>query len=112
MSERLRRRMAMSRQMLRRPLVRPDAVASLERPLSDDELAEVLDHDVAHWRQEASLLDRAIRYIDARIRAAQQDLMVKRQELQAAWMRMEALESERRQILADQEAADRKNETR
>jgi hypothetical protein len=75
------RRMAMSRQMLQRrpgypPLVRPlpSPPPAPERPLN---------------------------YLDESIRKAQQDVAQKRLDLQASWTRLQALESEKKQILVE-----------
>ncbi len=101
-STRLQRRMAMSRRMLQRQLpVRPDAAAVLGRPLTDDEQTDVLLHDVHQaLHGDAALRTRALHDLNQRISQAQQELVVKRLELQAAWQRLDLLETEKRHILA------------
>jgi len=114
MDPRVKRRMAMSRRLLDRPLavVPPAEKGPLTRPLTPAEEIELLRHDVRHLTGERSLLERALEDIDRRIRRAQQDVTVKRQDLQKAWSGLVALETERRQILAEQATADRQKETR
>jgi hypothetical protein len=102
MDPRVKRRMAMSRRLLDRPLavVPPTPPRGpLTRPLTPAEQAELLRHDVRHLTGERSLLERALEDIDRRIRRAQQDVTVKRQDLQESWQTLTALETERRQIL-------------
>jgi hypothetical protein len=106
MDSRLKRRMAMSSRMLNRPLavVPPAEKGPLTRPMTPAEEIELLRHDVRHLTGERSLLERALEDIDRRIRRAQQDVTVKRQDLQESWQTLTALETERRQILAEQAA--------
>jgi hypothetical protein len=101
----VRRRMAMSRQMLNRrlPVVPDDDIRKPlvlreadRRPLTDGEQVQVLAHDVAQLRA------RALAYVEDQIRHAQQAVAVKRQDLQAAWTLLQELETERRQILGQQ----------
>jgi hypothetical protein len=93
----IQRRMAMARAALNR---------EARRPLSDREQLELLKHDVDRLHREDTLIARGVQYIDALMREAQEDLLVKRRQLQASWARLQYLERERRQILAEQAAAD------
>jgi hypothetical protein len=109
----VRRRMALSRQMLNRrlPVVPDDDIRKPlvlreadRRPLTDGEQVQALSHDVAQLRA------RALDYVEEQIRHAKQAVAIKRQDLQNAWTTLQELEIERRQILGEQ-AARRGDET-